>query len=82
MTDAQQTAYLLLSCYSNLIYMPCTSYSSLDRHILREAHTTHHLIAIINVHAFDGDPQNTREIEYNLPDCLMELLPSTSTAIL
>ena len=82
MTDAQQTAYLLLSCYSNLIYMPCTSYSSLDRHILREAHTTHHLIAMINVNASDGNPQNTREIEHKFADCLMESLPSTSTAIL
>ena len=62
--------------------MPCAPYSSLDQHILREAHTTHHLIAVINVHAFDGDPQNTREIEYKVANCLMESLTSTYTAIL
>ena len=32
--------------------------------------------------ALDGDPQNTREIEYKVTNCLMESLTSTSTAIL
>ena len=65
-----------------LLYMPCAPYSSLGQHILREARTTHHLIAMINVNTSDGNPQNTREIEHKFADCLMESLPSTSTAIL
>ena len=80
--DGPQTTYNTLPPRSTHILFAHSIFSPSDERVPRGAPVSHHLTAILNVHALNGDPQNTKEIEYNLRNGLMESLPSTVAAIL